>query len=202
MVMKVNAQCWPEIKPEIIPYQFSGKEEITHHGALKKICTIAIKQFERKLRVYFLWKQWAVWNNNLTMWMGMVRPLKVFLPRWHQPISPLPSHQQGLVWSHTVTPAVVAHCGHQKELETTSGREASPMAAFPKHLPNLFQPPWNSIPTVLCPFFLLTHVLFEVSKWPGTLAKALLFREQWKDYFRWPILKTLTPSPQCHFAIH
>lgn len=47
MAMKINTQCWLEIKPDIIPYQFSGKEAIIHHGGLKKMRTIAIKHSER-----------------------------------------------------------------------------------------------------------------------------------------------------------
>jgi len=48
MAISRNAQCWLETKPEIMLYPFSSKAAVNHHGALKKICIVAIKHSERK----------------------------------------------------------------------------------------------------------------------------------------------------------
>ena len=115
------------------------------------------KAFWKKVRACFIWKKWAVWNNNLTMWTDTVSPSWKYFCR--NGINLLPHthwHQQGFSWSHAVTLAAAVHRSHQTELKTTSGREASPTETFPDHLPNLFQ---QSLVT-----FSSWHTLSEASK--------------------------------------
>lgn len=133
------------------------------------------KAFWKKVRVHFIWKMWAVWNNNLTMWTDVVSPSWKY--SCYNGINVLPHmhwHQKGLLWYHTATLAVVVQCGHQKKV-----RDLWPTPQKPSLI---ICPTCSS--SLLGLFPIDPHLVWSLKTVPCTWDEALLFCEQWKDYLR------------------